>query len=371
MPNKLLILGIRGIPACHGGFETFAESFALFMQRQGWEVTVYCQEVGHAPVYTSDWKGIRRIHLFVKEDSAQGTVLFDYKSVRHATTQEGVVLTLGYNTALFSIFYRLCGKRNIINMDGVEWRRDKWCFYQRVWLYCNEWLGARLANHLIADHPEIKKHLQRHTRAKKITVIPYAAENITHAEVSLLEPFGLTSNGYGIVIARPEPENSILDIVMAFSKLSSKQALDFKLVVLGKFEAEKNTYHRQVLEAASDNVLFVGAIYQSNIVQALRYHARVYIHGHTVGGTNPSLIESMGAGNAIVAHGNAFNRWVIGEGGIYFEDEASLDRALLKCMDDDLLVSHSKVVKQRYLATFRFDMIHHAYLKQIERESKA
>ena len=365
--NKLLILGIRGIPARHGGFETFSEGFALFMQQQGWEVTVYCQEIGHSAPYETEWKGVRRVHLSVKKDSAFGTVLFDCKSVCHAIKQQGIILTLGYNTAIFSILHRLYKQPNIMNMDGIEWHRDKWSFPQKVWLYCNEWLGARLANHLIADHPDIKQHLLRHTASQKITVIPYGAENVTDADVVYLAPYNLISGGYAIVIARPEPENSILEIVKTFSQLT----LDFKLVILGDYDIKQRPYHRQVVKAASDNVIFLGAIYESDIVQALRYHARVYIHGHTVGGTNPSLVESMGAGNAIIAQGNAFNRWVVGEGGIFFGDDESLKAALLLSMKPDLLRERAELVKQQYLTKFQFDIVHNAYLSILEKTLKA
>ncbi len=358
----LLILGIRGIPASHGGFESFAEGFAIFMQQQGWKVTVYCQEIGHKEPYTTVWNGIQRVHISIKRDCALGTVLFDYKSIRHAIRQKGVVLTLGYNTALFSIFHRIYGQRNLMNMDGIEWRRDKWSFVQKIWLYCNEWLGARLANHLIADHPEIKKHLLRHTGEQKITVIPYAAEDIRGADTTPLQKYGLAPKSYAIVIARPEPENSILEIVQAFSDLT----LDFKLVILGDYDIETNAYHRAVVESASKNVLFLGAIYQAHVVQSLRYHARVYVHGHTVGGTNPSLVESMGAGNAVLVHDNAFNRWVAGEGGLFFNDKKSLSNAFLACQDEAWLQARSILVKQQYLAKFRFEIIYSAYLKALK-----
>lgn len=359
MAQKLLILGIRGVPAKHGGFETFAEFFSVYLKNEGWEVTVYCQEEGQGEMYTSEWQGVKRIHVPVKGDNVFSTILFDCKSVWHASRQEGVVLTLGYNTGILSILYLLFGKRNVINMDGVEWRREKWSTFQKFWLYCNEWLAARMGSHLIADHPEIKNHLMRHTAAKKITVIPYGAEDISSADASPLTQYDLTPGGYAIIIARAEPENSILEVVRAYSELS----LDFSLVVLGKYELDSNAYHREVVEAASENVIFLGAIYEKETVQSLRHHARVYLHGHTVGGTNPSLVEAMGAGNAVIAHDNDFNRWVLGEGGIYFDGHKSLCQALISCTDREQLKLQSKAVKKRFLSEFRLEVIHQAYMR--------
>ena len=116
------------------------------------------------------------------------------------------------------------------------------------------------------------------------------------------------------VIARPEPENSVLEIVQAFSA----ERRDVKMVVLGKFDVRASRYHAQVREAAGADVLFPGAIYDPVVVRSLRAHAMFHVHGHTVGGTNPSLVEAMGAGNAVLAHDNPFNRWVAQKSAIYF-----------------------------------------------------
>lgn len=317
MKNKLLILGTRGIPAEHGGFETFAQRLALYLIKRNWEVTVYCQ-TAERDLPSKNWRGIKLVYISTRKNNALGSILFDFKSTLHAATKgEGIILTLGYNTAIFSILYRLNGKFNIINMDGLEWQRQKWNALEKAWLYLNERIGARLGNRLVADHPEIKNYLSRSVCADKIVMIPYGADPIGQSDASLLEPYNLSSQSYALIIARPEPENSIWEIVSAFS--AKKRG--YKLVVLGKYVAE-NAYHRQVLEAASEEVVFLGAIYDSSTVHALRVHTRLYIHGHTVGGTNPSLVEALAAGSPILAHDNGFNRWVAGEKAHYFSDEA-------------------------------------------------
>ena len=119
------------------------------------------------------------------------------------------------------------------------------------------------------------------------------------------------------MIARAEPENSILEVVQAWSR----KPRGCKLVVLGKYEAG-HAYQRAVQAAASAEVVFPGAVYEKPVVQALRFHARFYVHEHQVGGTNPSLVESLGTGNAVLAHDNAYNRWVAGDAGVYFADES-------------------------------------------------
>jgi glycosyltransferase involved in cell wall biosynthesis len=229
-----------------------------------------------------------------------------------------------------------------MNMDGIEWMREKWTVPQRTWLRLNEWAGARFANHLIADHPEIAAHLHRHTSPNKITVIPYGADAVTSASNEPLAKFGLSPNAYHLLVARPEPENSILEVVRA----CSSSRLHTPLVVLGTY-SKKLEYHRKVVAAAGANVRFLGAIFDREVVRALRFHASVYIHGHRVGGTNPSLVESLGAGNAIIAHDNRFNRWVAGPNARFFTGSDDLLNILLSLEENPNQLSDMRDASRR------------------------
>ncbi len=359
MKKTLSILGIRGIPAAHGGFETFAEQLSLYLVERGWSVNVYCQEnADFHQTDTSEWRGVKRIHIPTPGSGAVATIIFDWLSTRHAARQEGLVLTLGYNTALFSALYRFHGKANIMNMDGIEWKREKWNVAEKIWLYLNERVGCLLANHLVADHPEIQRHLATRINTNKITMIPYGARKVNDGDPKLLEPYNLVPKKYAMIVARAEPENNIYEIVRAFSN----KKRDCNLLVLGQY-IDTNSYHRLVLETASDEVLFPGAVYDSKTVDALRYHSLLYIHGHSVGGTNPSLVEALGSGQAILAHDNIYNRWVAGDGSRYFSSVENCEEAL-----DDLL-RHPEILKnmslfsrQRFEEEFTWDKV----LKQYE-----
>jgi len=362
MTKRLSILGIRGIPAAHGGFESFAQGLAPYLVEQGWQVTVYCQAEGSAPIQESTWNGVKLVTISVSEGGPLSTFIFDWKSIIHAAKSGGLMLTLGYNTAVFCGWFRLKGITNIMNMDGVEWKRQKWSIVLKAWFYINEKLGSWFSNHLVADHPEIKVHLTRNVSAEKITVIPYGADDIQSAPTEPLTGFGLIPSGYGIIIARPEPENSILEIVQAFSAKPRNK----KLVVLGNYE-DDHEYHQQVKSVASDEVLFVGAIYDIDIVGALRYHAAAYFHGHQVGGTNPSLVEAMGAGNPIVAHKNHFNKWVAGDGQFYFSDSAECEKILDQIMSDESALSRAADAShQRFKEKFTWFTILEQYQNLLE-----
>jgi hypothetical protein len=181
--RSLYILGTRGVPARHGGFETFAERLATHMVKCGWRVTVYCQrDTGPTESIEDRWEGVRRI-TFTSAGNALGTIKFDWRAMRHAQAESGVMLALGYNTAVFSVLLRLGGHALLTNMDGLDWKRAKWPWYARVWLYANEWVGALTSKHLIADHPDIAKRLGRRCQTRKISMIPYGADPIYDSPV--------------------------------------------------------------------------------------------------------------------------------------------------------------------------------------------
>lgn len=319
--KTLRILGTRGVPAAHGGFETFAEHLALYLVQRGWRVIVYCQEDGSGAIWEDQWQGVERVHIPVARSGPAGTIVFDWHATRHAARHRDLCLTLGYNTAAFCALLRLKGVPNLINMDGIEWSRAKWGPVAKTWFWLNDWAGCWLGNHLVADHPEIKVHLQTRVRGSKITTIPYGADEVLAAPEAPVRDLGLTPGRYLSVIARPEPENSLLEIVEGFSR----QPRGIELAVLGRYD-EDQPYHRAVKAAAGPEVRFLGAIYDKQVVQALRFHSLAYVHGHQVGGTNPSLVEALGAGNAVIAHDNRFNRWVAGSEAAYFGNAQDFDR---------------------------------------------
>jgi glycosyltransferase involved in cell wall biosynthesis len=355
--NALRILGTRGVPAAHGGFETFAERLALYLVAKGWRVTVYCQLDGHGPVSEDVWQGVNRVNIPVSAPGPKGTIVFDWIATRHAARAGELCLTLGYNTAVFCALLRKAGVLNVINMDGIEWRRDKWGGVAKTWFWLNELAGAWLGQHLVADHPEIALHLERLVSGRKIATIPYGADALDGVPDASVRALGLEPGRYLSVIARPEPENSLLEVVEAFSRKPRGMAL----VVLGTYR-DDNAYHRAVQAAAGPEVRFLGAIYETSRVQAIRYHSYTYVHGHRVGGTNPSLVEALGAGNAVIAHDNRFNRWVAGDAATYFADADTFAAAVEAILVDPTAVAHRRAqARARHSACFTWGQVLQQY----------
>ena len=361
--RRLRILGSRGIPNRHGGFEACAAHLAPWLVERGWEVTVYCQEPPGTSSVRDSWRGVTLEHVPTPHDGARGSLWFDAWTTRHAARHDDLVLTLGFNTAVLFPWYALRRRRHVVNMDGVEWRRGKWSAPVRAWFYANSWVAGLSANHLIADHPEIAAMLARRGWSARTTMVPYGADRVAAAPFDPLQALGLEPLGYGLVIARPEPENSVLEIVRAWSAVPRR----WPLVVLGAYESS-HTYHAAVRAAAGPEVRFPGAIYDDAIVKALRHHARLYVHGHTVGGTNPSLVEALGAGSPVLAHDNAFNQWVAGPGARYFTDAARCAEALSLVLDDeDTLAGMRAASYARHAEAFTWDHVLPAYEEVLSR----
>ena len=360
---RILILGTRGVPAAHGGFETLAENLALFLVARGWKVGVYCQEevpVVRQRVRSEDWRGIERICIQVSSRGPLATLEFDWHCIRDAATRDGVCLVLGYNGAAFLPYLRIKGRKIMTNMDGIEWRRPKWSLPIKAWFWMNEWIAAWTSHRLIADHPAIAVHLATRGVQHKTVTITYGGSPVYSAPEEHIYALGLVADRYFVSVARIEPDNSILEIVEAFSR-KRRYA---KLVVLGTLD-DRISYHRRVRAAASEEVIFPGAIYDANIVQALRFHARAYVHGHRVGGTNPSLVEALWAGNAAIAYDNAYNRWTAAEAGIFFTDTNSCARRMEEVLtDDDLVIGCRHVARSRARLLFRWPDILLAYERE-------
>jgi glycosyltransferase involved in cell wall biosynthesis len=315
------ILGTHGVPAAYGGFETAAENVALFLASRGWRVVVYCQVEGTGPLREDVWNGLERVLIPIDVEGWKGTSKFDLVSIRHAAKFRELCLTFGYNTAIFNTLQRARKIPNVINMDGIEWSRSRWGLFRQAILYTNERIACFVGSHLIADHPEIEKYLLTRAPARKLTTITYGADPIADAPSAPVLARGLEPGRYLTLICRPIPENSIAELVRGFSR----KARGYKLALLGEYKPDEDPYHRLVVESASDEVAFLGPIYDRDEVEALRFHSAAYLHGHTVGGTNPSLVEAMAAGNPVIAHDNAYNRWVAQDAAVYFttEDDVS------------------------------------------------
>jgi glycosyltransferase involved in cell wall biosynthesis len=201
-------------------------------------------------------------------------------------------------------------------MDGLEWKRSKWPWYAKMYLKINERAAVMFSDRVIADAENIKLYLNAAYGSDfNCTVIPYGAPiPPASPDPGALRAFSLSPGNYSIIVCRLEPENNVQQIIEGYLCSASRRPL----VIVGNYRVTSK-YVRRLLEYQQEGRLrFVGPVYEKDSLQALRYYAFAYFHGHSVGGTNPSLLEAMGCGNIVIAHDNVFNREVAADVAWYF-----------------------------------------------------
>lgn len=321
---KIAIAGTRGIPNNYGGFEQCAEYLSVLLAKKGHEIIVYNP---HDHPYAEDkFNGVQIVKCFNPEKSigTAGNFIYDYLCMKHAVNVKAdILLMLGYTTA--SIFFPVINFRTtklITNMDGLEWKRDKWNSVVKKLALWFESLGARYSPHLVADNEHIQTYLQ-HTYGKDSACIAYGCLPFENPDESVLSNYQVTKCNYGMVIARMEAENNI-DMTLAGFSASNATA---KLLVTGNLTTG---YGKSMFEKYSGDkrIVFTGGIYNQNHLNNLRFFSKYYFHGHTVGGTNPSLLEAMASGAFIFSHDNGFNKSVLGANACYYKDAGTLTQLL-------------------------------------------
>ena len=365
---RIAILGTRGIPARYGGFETFAEALAIGLVGRGCDVTVFCERGTTEPLST--YQGVKLVSLRVPRLGSLSTIVFDLKCLLAARNEYEVVYMLGYGAAPFCLIPRLCGRHVWINMDGIEWIRSKWSWVGRVYLRTMERIAVMVADRVIADADAIKAHLEaRYGQLEKCVVIPYGAKVSRVGDESSVERCtGTRPGAYYLVVCRLEPENHVIEIIEGFEKSGSA----YPLVIVGG-TSEPTSYVQSLLRLQSDRVRFVGAIYDQDLLASLRFHARAYIHGHSVGGTNPSLLEAMGAGNVVLAHDNAFNREVLGCNGLYFASREQLAQAIsvVDRLESTERSQLSERMRERIASRYNWEQITDEYWRLFQKDSNS
>lgn len=308
---RMAILGARGIPARYGGFETFAEQLAVRLVERGHEVTVFCEK-GEGGL--EEYKGVRLRQVAARKLGPLSTIVYDAVCLWKARASFDVVYMLGYGSSAFCWVPRLWGAQVWINMDGLEWARAKWGWVARWYFRVAETIAMWTPIRIIADAAAIQENLQsRHRRVPPCDVIPYGCEIVNGADAEELKSFGVAPGAYYLVVCRFEPENHVREIIEGFLASDTRA----RLVLVGDYK-RKSAYVESLRRYKGDRLAFTGPVYESARIQALRYFCRGYLHGHSVGGTNPSLLEAMGCGNAVIANDNPFNREVLGEAGLFF-----------------------------------------------------
>jgi len=314
---KIAIIGTRGIPAAYGGFETFAEEVSIRMVKKGFEVVV----IGDSSLNYKEsyYKGVR---ILKSEISKPSNPLGFYGDSMKIAKKEGAsfIIMCGVGGSLLIPFYRNKNTIIAVNPDGLGFKRDKYVWWKKAIFFSQYLVASIVPSHIICDSEGIKNYYSKiFKRKKNVTVIEYGTYlnkfNNTKFDEDTLNKYDLDiiPHKYHLVVSRLEPENNVEIIIQGYLKTPKK----FPLIIVGN----TNTKHSQeLIKYKSEHVKFVGGIYERDKLMILRAASLSYLHGHSVGGTNPSLLEAMGSKNICICHDNIFNREVMNNNSLFFKD---------------------------------------------------
>lgn len=320
---NIAFLGIRGVPARYSGFETAAEEVGARLVEWGHDVTVYCR--GRPTPGETEYLGMRLVHLPTLRMKVTDTLVHTAVSMLHLQRRPPDVAVV-FNAANAPLL-PLARARRVpvaVHVDGLEWKRAKWGPAGKRYYRGAERLAVRWADALIADAHGIQQYYLN-TYAMPSTFIPYGAPILEDPRPDLLAPQGLQRRGYHLIVARFEPENHVDVMIQGFLRSGSP----LPLVVVGSapYSAGYTAEIRRLAES-DGRVHLLGGVWDQDLLNALYANACTYLHGHSVGGTNPTLLRAMGAGAPVVAFDVTFNREVLGETGEFFADAGALARLI-------------------------------------------
>ena len=312
---KIAILGTRGVPNHYGGFEHIAGYLAKGLVEKGHELTVY--NSSQHPYKEKEWNGIQIVHCFDPEYliGVAGQFIYDLNCILDARRKNfDLLLMLGYTSS--SIWGFLYPRKTVVitNMDGMEWQRAKYSKRTRAFLRYAEKLAIRSSSFHVADSPVIKEYLDAKYNINS-KYIAYGAGLFPVADENLLNEYNLQKKQYFLLMSRMEPENNIEMILDGFCQSES----NIKFVVIGNTGNRHGKYLTKKYEN-DERIIFLGAIFNESKVQTITAFCKLYFHGHSVGGSNPSLLNAMAAKAPIAIHNNAYNKSLVKENAIHFSE---------------------------------------------------
>jgi glycosyltransferase involved in cell wall biosynthesis len=359
-PMKLAILGSRGFPSTYGGYETLVRELAPYLVRAGHDVTVYCRkrDNGRRTWVTDDVRCIATPGL---DSKSLSTLTFGMTATFEASFRHfDAVLVLNIANGFWFPLLRAAGTPFAVNTDGIEWERGKWSRFGRSIFRAGAWMTARNAGTLICDSRAIGA-IWEETFGRASTYIPYGAPIVTDVGRDRLNALGLEGDPYMLVVARLAPENNVELTLDAIEILGSQAP---RAVIVGSANFESPIEARLRAMEADDRLLWLGHVDDQQLLTQLWAHSSVYVHGHSVGGTNPALLQALGAGAPTLALDTPFNAEVLPYAEHLFSHDARLLAARIVSVATSRSVQEEMAERGRSTirANYSWDAVCQAYM---------
>lgn len=345
---KIAFVSTRGIPNNYGGFEQFAEYISVGLAQRGHDVTVYSPK--YHPYHKDEYKGVHIRHIYSPEKWMGGSVgsfFYDFACLRDALKRGhfDIIYEAGYTSIIPAYIWfdvkKIKSPIFTTNMDGLEFKRSKFNKWVQKFIHWEEKEAVKHSHYLIADNMGIHDYYKE-VYGKESKFLAYGANIYDDYDEKHLESLGLHPKDYYLLIARLEPENNICMAIEGY-KHSGEYGRK-PLVIVGKTTTK---HAKELLAEYGDDpsIRFVGGIYDFTKLNSIRHFSYAYFHGHSVGGTNPSLLEAMAAGCFILAHDNIFNRAVLRENATYYGSAKEVSD-LLDHIEENEVVHRQRFVNE-------------------------
>jgi len=360
---KLAIVGIQGLPNKYGGFETLASFLASYLSDEH-EVTVYCS-AKDMPLRTPEYNGVKLLYFSFSSHGMQG-MIYDMLCLKHAVKNSEAVLFLGFGAGFLMPFLSKTSKQKIVlNFGGLDWQRNKWNTFSKAIIQLSEKLLVKNAGQIIADNPLIVKYIST-TYNRSSALIAYGGDQATKEPItaaSLIE-YPFLKSAYAFAVCRIQPDNNIVLLIEAFKDVT------IPLVIVGNWN--ESAFGKTTLQTFKEqpNLFLLEAIYDLKSLNMLRSNCMVYIHGHSAGGTNPSLVEAMHLGLPIFAYASGYNEATTDGLAKYFSTATDL-KNLVNTFD--LNIENKAAVKMKEMATqkYTWQAVTEAYNNVFKQQLKA
>lgn len=337
--KKIVIVGIQGVPAKYGGFESLVENLIGDNCPRDVQYTVFCSSKDYAE-RLAEYKGATLRYIPLHANGVQ-SIPYDMWGLVRSMRGYDAVVVLGVSGCLFLPILRLMyRKKLIVNIDGLEHRRAKWGKMARWVLRTSEAMAVRLADVVIADNKGIQDYVWE-TYRRRAELIAYGGDNVLRdvpmeKQLKVLERYEVKNNDYAITVCRIEPENNSRMILEAFARSSRS------LVFIGNWGHSNYGSSLKKEFGNKPNIHCIDAIYDLDTLFVLRANAAYYIHGHSAGGTNPSLVEAMFFGKPILAFNVVYNRETTNNQAYYFSTSTELQQLLERTnLDGSLMKTYA------------------------------
>lgn len=351
---RIAMIGLRGIPHTYGGGEEFVRHVAPRLAAKGHEVIVYCRSGYYEHDRAKEWHGVRRVFYPAPEHKSLGQFVHALFGTVDATIRRPDVIYIHtLPSAPHSYLPWLLREKIVVNVNGMDWARDKWGPIGKAYFKAAARISLHTANAIVNDSQAMRRFYQERF-GRDSYFIAYGAEIRGSDDPSVVRQYGVEPGEYYLIASRMVPENNPDLIIEAFTASRSNK----KLVVAGGANF-KSPWVEQLRSTKDPRVIFPGHIANADHVRELHCNCYAYIHGHSLGGTNPALLKALGYGNCVVALDNPFNREVLtGNDGTEYGILWPKDRAALTQAIEALDASPARAAELRRRAP---DRIREAY----------